>query len=61
MDLCSKRILVTGANGFVGKCLINVLKKQGVYVVGTGRKLVNSKADSFFSIPDFCATVDLVN
>ena len=50
----SLNILVTGANGFVGKSLITALKKQGISFVGVGRQSVKSDSDSFFSVPDFC-------
>jgi len=46
------KVLVTGASGFVAQVLIDTLKKSNIAVVGTGRKLVASKADTFFTISD---------
>lgn len=48
-------VMITGASGFVGQQLVKALKKQDIYVVGVGRKLVKSEADIFYAIPDFDA------
>ena len=45
------RIAITGANGSLGKSLIEVLKKKGAYVVGLTHKRKNN-SDSSESTPD---------
>ena len=50
------KILVTGASSFIGQNLVKALKQQDVCVVGVGRKLIESDADEFFSVPDFTDT-----
>lgn len=47
------KILVTGANGFVGQNLIKALKQRDVHVVCVGRQLTAPNANAFFAVPDF--------
>jgi GDP-4-dehydro-6-deoxy-D-mannose reductase len=49
----SKKILITGVNGFVGKHLVNELKRSGYHVLGVGREpevhvAVNDLLDNYF-------------
>lgn len=45
-----KRILVTGANGFVGKHLIKELSEHGIKVMAIGGQLASSDTDVFTAI-----------
>lgn len=47
------KVLVTGVSGFVGQSLVEILKQRNICVVGVGRKLSASSADTFFSVADF--------
>ena len=38
-----KKILITGANGFLGNALVNFFDQEGLEVIGTSRKLSNNK------------------
>ena len=49
------KLLVTGANGFIGKSLIHALKERKIHVVGATRQLLSSKTEGLFSVPDFAA------
>ncbi len=59
---CDYKVLITGANGFIGSTLYSLLDKKGVYVRGTFRKancfgklsnhLINNLQDDRFSIID---------
>ena len=45
------RIAITGANGSLGKSLVEALKKKGAYVIGLTHERKNN-SDSFESTPD---------
>ena len=49
-----RRVLVTGANGFLGGHVVRQLLAQGVPVVATGRTRFNSPADCVFAQADLC-------
>ena len=46
------RIAITGANGSLGKSLIQELKKKGAYVIGLTHERKNNNSDSSKSSPD---------
>lgn len=46
----SKRVLVTGANGLIGRSLVNRLVKQGHFVVGLDRTNHSSESDLYHGV-----------
>ena len=45
----SKKVVVTGANGFIGRNVVSYLKENGFYVIGFGRKIdCIAKCDEYF-------------
>ena len=53
MDLILERILVTGANGFLGSNLCKVLKKQQLNITAVMRNAdLSIMADDYFLVGD---------
>ncbi|MEM3116570.1 MAG: NAD(P)-dependent oxidoreductase [Candidatus Pacearchaeota archaeon] len=53
--------LVTGSNGFLGKVLVNKLKKRGRFVVGIDKKIGQSIIQNNYEGPDVFISADIRN
>ncbi len=47
------KVLVTGANGFIGQHLVKELKQQNIQLACVGRQVLNHDADEFYIVTDF--------